>query len=49
MDIGPSPLLAHQVRVKMASSRINPVDVDLMKGMPFIKYKKPQITFLSRN
>ena len=27
----------------MVSSRINPVDVDLMKGMPFLKYKKPQI------
>ncbi|MEM6343882.1 MAG: NADP-dependent oxidoreductase [Bacteroidota bacterium] len=40
----PSPTLgAQQVRLKMASSRINPVDIDLMKGMPFLKYKKPQI------
>ena len=33
----------NQVKVKMFSSRINPVDIDLMKGMPFLKYKKPQI------
>ena len=32
-----------EVKIKMASSRINPVDVDLMKGMPFLKYKNPQI------
>ncbi len=32
-----------EVRVSMKSARINPVDVDLMKGMPFLKYKKPQI------
>ncbi|OJJ22449.1 hypothetical protein BKI52_07145 [marine bacterium AO1-C] len=36
-------LLPYQIKVKMASSRINPVDIDLMKGMPFLKYKKPQI------
>ena len=36
-------LLPHQLRVKMVSSRINPVDIDLMKGMPFLSYKKPQI------
>lgn len=34
---------ANEVKIKMASSRINPVDMDLMKGMPFLKYKKPQI------
>jgi alcohol dehydrogenase len=40
----PSPSLqADEVKVRMASSRINPVDMDLMKGMPFLKYKKPQI------
>ena len=27
----------------MASSRINPVDMDLMKGFPSLKYKNPQI------
>ncbi|MEO1711998.1 MAG: NADP-dependent oxidoreductase [Bacteroidota bacterium] len=32
-----------EVRVSMKSARINPVDIDLMKGMPFIKYQKPQI------
>ncbi|MEL6842964.1 MAG: NADP-dependent oxidoreductase, partial [Bacteroidota bacterium] len=32
-----------QLTIKMASARINPVDIDLMKGMPFLKYKKPQI------
>jgi alcohol dehydrogenase len=40
----PSPLLGpNEVKVKMASSRINPVDMDLMKGFPALKYKKPQI------
>lgn len=32
-----------EVKVKMASCRINPVDMDLMKGFPTLKYKKPQI------
>lgn len=32
-----------ELKVKMVSSRINPVDMDLMKGFPFLKYKKPQI------
>lgn len=32
-----------EVKVKMASSRINPVDMDLMKGFPTLKYKEPQI------
>ncbi|NQX92588.1 MAG: alcohol dehydrogenase catalytic domain-containing protein [Flavobacteriales bacterium] len=31
------------VRVKMASSRINPVDMDLMKGFPGLKYPDNQI------
>lgn len=35
--------LANQLKIKMVASRVNPVDVDLMKGMPFLKYKKPQI------
>jgi NADPH:quinone reductase-like Zn-dependent oxidoreductase len=40
----PSPTLqSGEVKVKMASSRINPVDMDLMKGFPTLKYKKPQI------
>ncbi len=34
---------ADEVKIKMASSRINPVDIQLMDGMPFLKYKKPQI------
>ncbi len=33
----------NELKVKMISSRINPVDMDLMKGFPFLKYKKPQI------
>lgn len=41
--ISPAPLERHALRIKMASSRINPVDMDLMKGMPFLKYKNPQI------
>lgn len=32
-----------EVKVKMISSRINPVDMDLMKGFPSLKYKNPQI------
>jgi NADPH:quinone reductase-like Zn-dependent oxidoreductase len=36
-------LQSGEVKVKMASSRINPVDMDLMKGFPTLKYKKPQI------
>ncbi|MEL6251916.1 MAG: NADP-dependent oxidoreductase [Bacteroidota bacterium] len=42
-EVEQEELLPHQVRVKMVSSRINPVDIDLMKGMPFLNYKKPQI------
>jgi len=34
---------ACEVKIKIASSRINPVDMDLIKGMPFLKYKNPQI------
>lgn len=32
-----------ELKVKMVSSRINPVDMDLMKGFPSLKYKNPQI------
>ncbi len=42
-EIESTPPLADQVKVKMSASRINPVDFDLMKGMPFLKYKNPQI------
>lgn len=42
-DLPKAPLGDREVRVRMHRSRINPVDVDLMKGMPFLKYKKPQI------
>ena len=42
-EVEQEELLPHQLRVKMVSSRINPVDLDLMKGMPFLSYKKPQI------
>ncbi len=42
-NISSPNVLAGEVKVRMASSRINPVDMDLMKGMPFLKYKKPQI------
>lgn len=44
MDLSlPAAIKKSEIKVKMHSSRINPVDVDLMKGMPFLKYKKPQI------
>ncbi|MEY3368192.1 MAG: hypothetical protein RI973_1347 [Bacteroidota bacterium] len=40
----PPPSIRHdELRVKMVSSRINPVDMDLMSGMPFLKYKQPQV------
>ena len=32
-----------ELKVKMVSSRLNPVDMDLMKGFPTLKYKNPQI------
>lgn len=32
-----------ELKVRMASSRINPVDMDLMKGFPGLTYKKLQI------
>ncbi len=31
------------LKVKMVSSRLNPVDMDLMKGFPTLKYRNPQI------
>lgn len=34
---------AGELKIKMISSRINPVDMDLMKGFPTLKYKNPQI------
>ena len=32
-----------ELKVKMVSSRINPVDMDLMKGFPSLKYKNLQV------
>ena len=32
-----------ELKIKMVSSRINPVDMDLMKGFPTLNYKNPQI------
>lgn len=32
-----------ELKVKMVSSRINPVDMDLMKGFPMLKYRNSQI------
>lgn len=42
-EISSPTLQSGEVKVRMASSRINPVDMDLMKGFPTLKYKKPQI------
>ncbi|HNC47061.1 MAG TPA: alcohol dehydrogenase catalytic domain-containing protein, partial [Acidobacteriota bacterium] len=40
----PSPTTQpDELKVKMVSSRINPVDMDLMKGFLSLKYKSPQI------
>ena len=33
----------NEVKIKVASSRINPADMDLLKGFPSLKYKNPQI------
>ncbi len=38
-----SVIKPNEVRVKMKTSRINPVDMDLMKGFPSLKYKIKQI------
>lgn len=42
-EIQEERLNSAQLKIKMISSRINPVDMDLMKGFPSLKYKKPQI------
>lgn len=42
-EIKDVPLKTGEIRVRMVSSRINPVDMDLMKGFPGLKYKDPQI------
>jgi len=42
-QIAPAPLNSDEIRVRMHSARINPVDMDLMKGFPSLKYKNPQI------
>ena len=38
---------SNHLRIRMKSSRINPVDMQLMKGFPALKYKKPQIGGIS--
>lgn len=42
-EIQEERLNSGQLKIKMISSRINPVDMDLMKGFPSLKYKIPQI------
>lgn len=42
-DLAPPSPQAGEVKIKMATSRVNPVDMDLMKGFPSLKYKIPQI------
>ncbi|MEL6676596.1 MAG: NADP-dependent oxidoreductase [Bacteroidota bacterium] len=40
----PSPTPGpRQIKIKVAASRVNPVDQGLMKGMPFLRYQHPQI------
>lgn len=34
---------AREISVKVTSSRVNPVDLQMMNGMPMVKYKKTQI------
>lgn len=38
-----APLEPHQLKIRVSSSRINPVDIQLMKGMPFLPFKRPQM------
>lgn len=38
----PSPQ-SHQVTIKMKAARVNPVDMDLMKGFPGLSYASPTI------
>lgn len=42
-DLESGPAGPGQIKVRMTSSRVNPVDVDLMAGFPGLKYKQPQI------
>ena len=42
-DIESQKTQSGELKLKMVSSRINPVDMDLMKGFPTLKYKNPQI------
>ncbi|GEM_PF-1713846 len=42
MDVSSEPIGKSDLRIKMIASRINPVDMDLMKGFPTLKYKTPQ-------
>ncbi len=42
-EIKADNLQNNQVRIKMKASRVNPIDMDLMKGLPTLKYKNPQI------
>ena len=46
-ELEPEKSLSNQLLVRMKSSRINPVDMQLMKGFPALKYKKPQIGGIS--
>ena len=42
-NIENSKTQSRELKVKMVSSRLNPVDMDLMKGFPTLKYRNPQI------
>ena len=42
VEVEDQNLNAGEIKVKMSSSRINPVDMDLMKGFPSLKYKDLQ-------
>ncbi|QTN37958.1 NADP-dependent oxidoreductase [Cryomorphaceae bacterium] len=43
LDIDMPKLSSGHLRIRMISSRVNPVDMDLMKGFPGLKYKDPQL------
>ncbi|MEM9325095.1 MAG: NADP-dependent oxidoreductase [Bacteroidota bacterium] len=43
LEVDAPALGVNQLKLRMSASRINPVDMDLMKGFPGLKYKSPQI------
>lgn len=41
-EVSAATIKSNEIKVRVFSSRVNPVDMDLMKGFPSLKYKDPQ-------